>query len=424
MNPHPSAQNSMENQIVSNLNHPGTLEKLYRENKAAFTRVFKQLYPTIQENPTAQVWDERLNYSEEGINWGTRKDFIFISVAVFLAGLIAKIPDLTGLEPDYFYQRNIAFVVFPFLSAYFAWKQQLTLVRMLPVVIVFLLSAVYINLLPVNLSSDTLILACIHLPLFLWSLLGYTFTGCSFQEVAKRLDFLRFNGDLAVMGAVIVIAGMLFTGISFNLFQLIGLDIEQFYEHYVVIWGGAAIPIVATFIVRTNPQLVSKVSPVIALVFTPLVLVFLIIYLIAMAYTGKDPYNDREFLLIFNVLLIGVMAIILFSVAEAPKEGGRRATPLVLLLLAVVTILVNGIALSAIVFRISEWGITPNRLAVLGGNVLILTNLLIVAYKLYRTIIRQGDLAQVENSIARFLPVYVLWSGIVAFLFPLLFGFR
>ncbi|MEX2568811.1 MAG: hypothetical protein WD431_22910, partial [Cyclobacteriaceae bacterium] len=39
----------------------------------------------------------------------------------------------------------------------------------------------------------------------------------------------------------------------------------------------------------------------------------------------------------------------------------------VLLLLSAVTIIVNGITLSAILFRISEWGITPNRAAVLGG---------------------------------------------------------
>jgi len=59
-------------------------------------------------------------------------------------------------------------------------------------------------------------------------------------------------------------------------------------------------------------------------VFTPLVLTTLVIYLIAVIGTGKDPYNDRDFLLIFNLLLIGVMAIILFSIAETSKNSDSK----------------------------------------------------------------------------------------------------
>src|SRR4029079_6125545 len=123
----------------------------------------------------------------------------------------------------------------------------------------------------------------------------------------------------------------------------------------VGIFGLAAAPIIGTYLTQTNPQLVGKVSPVIAKIFSPLVLMMLVIYLIAMIYSGKDPYNDREFLLIFNGLLIGVMAIIFFSVAETSTTTKSRTEIWVLLLLSVVTIIVNGIALSAILFRIAEW---------------------------------------------------------------------
>ncbi len=112
----------------------------------------------------------------------------------------------------------------------------------------------------------------------------------------------------------------------------------------------------------------------------------LVIYLAAIIYSGKDPYNDREFLLMFNALLIGVMAIIFFSVAGTSETTRSQAEIRILFLLSAVTVLVNGIALSAILFRISEWGITPNRAAVLGGNVLILINLLLVTAQLYRVL--------------------------------------
>nr|MBP9121134.1 hypothetical protein [Ignavibacterium sp.] len=148
------------------------------------------------------------------------------------------------------------------------------------------------------------------------------------------------------------------------------------------------------------------------------------VYLIAVIYTGKDPYNDREFLLIFNMLLIGVMAIIFFSIAENSKTSGSKIITVMLFALSIVTITVNGIALSAIIFRISEWGITPNRLAVLGSNILILLNLFLMSYRLFKTVKDVNEIEQVGNSIAFFLPVYSLWTMIVTFVLPLLFNFK
>jgi len=162
---------------------------------------------------------------------------------------------------------------------------------------------------------------------------------------------------------------------------------------------------------------------VIAKIFSPLVLVMLVIYLVAMVFARKDPYNDREFLLIFNLLLIGVLAIIFFSVAES-KETKSQWEIWVLFLLSTVTILVNGIALSAIIFRISEWGITPNRVAVLGGNVLILINLLLVAAKFFKVLSKRSDVTGVGETISFYLPIYTLWTIVVVFLFPLIFGFK
>jgi hypothetical protein len=92
--------------------------------------------------------------------------------------------------------------------------------------------------------------------------------------------------------------------------------------------------------------------------------------------------------------------------------------------LSIVTIVVNGIALSAIIFRISEWGITPNRLAVLGSNILILLNLLLMSYRLFKTVKDKNEIETVGNSIAYFLPVYSLWTIVVTFVFPVIFNFK
>jgi len=411
----------MQNDILPHLNDPRELERLYRSSPVTFKQNFTTVYPQIKGQPLADFWNERLHFDNEEINWGTGKDLLIVFIASLMAGLLAKLPVLLPITEEYFYSRNIGFIIFPVLSAYFVWKNNLTAKSIAIVTGVFLLSLFYINSLPV-MESDTVILSCIHLIIVLWAILGYTYVGRSYHLAEKRLGYLKYNGDLIVMTTLIILAGGLMTGITIGLFSLISINIEKFYFDYVVVFGLSAAPIIGTYLTRTNPQIVGKVSPVIAKIFSPLVLVMLSIYLIAMAYSGKDPYTDREFLLIFNFLLLGVLALIFFSLSENLSVDKKQIW--VLLLLSLLTTIVNSVALSAILFRIAEWGITPNRAAVLGSNILILLNLLLVTYQISNSLIKNGNIRNAGKAIANYLPIYIIWAIIVTFLFPFIFGFN
>jgi hypothetical protein len=252
---------------------------------------------------------------------------------------------------------------------------------------------------------------------------GFVFTGGAVRQWEQRPAFLRYNGDVIVMGSLIVSGIMILSGITIGLFSLIGLSIADFYTKWILITELAAAPLIATYVIRFNPQLVNKVSPVIARIFSPVVLVTLVSYLIGIAIAQKDPYNDREFLLLFNGLLIGVLAIIFFSVVELQRTNESKLTLWVIFLLAIVTIIVNAIALSAILYRISSWGFTPNRTAVLGGNILFFINLVLITLQLLKQVRgNTSDVNSVEKSIALFMPVYAIWALVVTFLFPLIFG--
>lgn len=414
----------MKDQILSCIHDPRQLEKIYRSNKGSFKREFISLYPQLQGNTLADFWNERLNYEGEEINWGSRSELMFVVIGSLVAGVLAKLPDLLKLNEEFFYPRNVGFIVFPILMAYFGWKNQLGIRNIAFVVGTSLVGLIFINSLPNTAKSDTLILSCIHLLLYLWCILGFVFVGSIKNKEERRLSFLKYNGDLVVITTLIVIAAAILSGITIGLFSLIGFNIEKLYFENVVIFGLPAAPIIGTYLIQSNPQLVGKVSPIIAKIFSPLVLIMLVAYLVAMVYSEKDPYNDRDFLLIFNALLIGVMAMIFFSVAEQSNNAKTRLEIWVLLLLSILTMIVNGIALSAIVFRITEWGITPNRAAILGGNILILSNLLLVTGQLFKVVSNRGNISGVGKVISSYLPVYFVWTIIVTFVFPLAFGFK
>jgi len=150
------------------------------------------------------------------------------------------------------------------------------------------------------------------------------------------MEYVRYNGDMAILIAIILIAGGILTALTLGLFSAIDLKIERFYFDYIVIPGLVVSPVVATYIVKNFPSITSKIAPVIAGIFSPLVLITLTAFLISVFVTGKDPYNDRDFLLIFNLMLFGVMAVVVFSVSGLSVNRKYSLKVLILFALSIV----------------------------------------------------------------------------------------
>lgn len=135
----------MLEKILSSLSSPQGLETLYRTNKTEFKREFAKIYPDLGDSELAKFWHQRLNYESDSISWGGKKDWIFLIIICLAAGLIAKLPDFFGWEEDVFYSRNIGFILFPALTAFFVRKNQLPIQKIVILTIAFAISAIYIN---------------------------------------------------------------------------------------------------------------------------------------------------------------------------------------------------------------------------------------------------------------------------------------
>ncbi|HBL73494.1 MAG TPA: DUF4153 domain-containing protein [Bacteroidales bacterium] len=354
-------------------------------------------------------------------------DILFLIVACLITGFLIKLPQVVGFLPQefQFYQKDAGLILFLGLSTYvFLTNKHLVMKHLFISLAVFAVSAVYINLLPTVKESHSISLAYIHLPLLLWCLYGLIFIDFNTKDLTRRMDYLKYNGDIAILSAIILIAGAMLTAVTLGLFSAIDMNIETFYGDYVVVLGLVSAPIVATYIIKTYPAVTQKIAPIIANLFTPLVVITLVIFLISMVVTGKDPYNDRDFLLVFNLLLLGVMALIVFSVTETTLSKPKRFNVWMLFGLSIITLLVDLVALSAIVYRLGEYGFTPNRTAVLGSNLLIFGHLVLIMIDLFKVTFKGGQFDGVERTIARYLPVYTVWTIVVTFGFPFLFGMK
>jgi len=338
-----------------------------------------------------------------------------------IGGLVVKLPALVSVDEELYFPRNLGLALFPLLAIFFASQQPLKSPIHIVSIGTMVAGILYINFLPGSETSQTWVLACLHWLVVQWALMGLVFTGTWKNDVNRRLQFLRFQGELVVICAILLIAGGLLSAITIGLFRLAGFQIENFYFDNIVAFLLPAVPLLGTHLIQTNPQLVGKVSPVVARIFSPLALVMLLVYLSVIAYAGKNPYTDRDFLLLFNGLLVWVMALVFFSATDSGPSNGLVAK-WVLLLLCMAALLVNGIALSAIVFRISHWGLTPNRLAVLGSNLLMAVHLVLITRQMYRMLVSKRNTLTIEKTLTAYLPAYIGWALVVMLLFPVVFG--
>lgn len=417
----------METQIKENMDNPVQLEKLYRSDKKSFEKAFFEIYPEIAHHQIADFWKARLEPDPLSESDVRRTDIYFLVVTCLITGFLVKLPQVFDFNPvdNLFYEKNVGLIVLAGLSVFsFLTANQLKIKNLIISVVIFILSAVYINLLPTGGEHNSVVLAYLHLPLFLWCLYGLIYINFNTKDKLKRMEYVRYNGDMAILIAIILIAGGILTALTLGLFSAIDLKIERFYFDYIVIPGLVVSPVVATYIVKNFPSITSKIAPVIAGIFSPLVLITLTAFLISVFVTGKDPYNDRDFLLIFNLMLFGVMAVVVFSVSGLSVNRKYSLKVLILFALSIVTLVVDLIALSAILYRLGEFGFTPNRTAVLGSNLLIFGNLALITIDLFKVAFKGKELKTVEQTIAGYFPVYMVWVIFVTVGLPLIFGVK
>ena len=368
-----------------------------------------------------------------------RGEILIVLGLVAAAALAVKLPSLVGipLSPDAelppFYARNASLFVFPLLTVYFLWKRGSDLARGLWLTLPFVAAAVFVNALPFHnpdrldnfpAGSDTQILVVLHLPIALWLAVGVAYVRGRWFEDGGRMNFVRFSGELAIYYVLIALGGGVLTAFTFMMFTAIDMNPDWFVAGWLLPCGAAGAVIIGSWLVEAKQSVIENMAPVLTRLFTPLFTVLLLAFLATMAWTGSPINVEREVLIGFDLLLVLVVGLVLYAASARDPQAPPDLFDGLQLLLVVSALAVDGVALAAIAARISEFGFTPNRVAALGENLILLVNLAWSA-RLYARFLRgRGTFAALERWQVAYLPVYSLWAALVVVVFPPVFGYR
>ena len=188
--------------------------------------------------------------------------------------------------------------------------------------------------------------------------------------------------------------------------------------------GAMGAVIVGSWLVEAKQSVIENMAPVLTRLFTPLFTIVLLVFLATMAWTGRPIDIKREVLILFDLLLALVVGLVLYSVSARDPDAPPNLFDGLQLLLIVSALVVDALALAAIASRISEFGLTPNRVAALGENLILLVSLAWSAW-LYAAFLRgRTPFRALEPWQTAYLPVYSVWAALVVLLFPPLFGYK
>ncbi len=344
------------------------------------------------------------------------------------AAMAIKIPTLFGYvfdedDVEMFYFRNVSFFVFPFLTAYFVWKRRMDFARWGWLAVPFIAAAFLCNIFPFKPGGDTAVLTVLHTPVALWLVLGYAYTGGNWRVHDRRMDFVRFSGQLFILFVLFALGGGVFIGITLALFSALGLNLEGVAVLWIMPCGAMGAIVVASWLVETRRGATEHVAPVLTRVFTPLFTVMLLSFLAALAWTGKGIHVQREMLIAFDLLLIVVLGLVLYAVTARNAQAPPGVFDGLQIVLVIAALVVDLIVVTAMTARITEFGFTPNRLCALGLNIILFVNLAWTAWMYIRFIRGRGSFSAVARWQTTYLPVYAAWAGFVVAVFPTLFGY-
>lgn len=429
--------------ILAAKSDPRALEDLYRSAREAktiraYTLAIETAYRETPDNLLFAAWHYRLQSvatDEPSARHGNWRLAIPLSVALALIfwllsdpGLILAqhVPYLAEIWAPITALALIAFLVFTARQGYNRTALiGIGLIGVTAYALVMALRTVSTT------QSQYLTMIALHLPLLAAVAVGLAVLGWG-SSARNRFAFLYKSIETIGTAGVAAIAGGIFVGLTYGVFQAISVEIPDVFVRLLIAGGAGLIPVLAVASVY-DPTLSAsgqdfrrgfgRILTILMRALLPLTLLVLVIYICFIPFNFTQPFNNRNVLIVYNVLLFAIMGLLIGVTPVSRDDVPVRYTAWLrggIFALAALVTLVSLYALTAIIYRTTQDHLTMNRLVVLGWNII---NIAILALLLLRQL-RANKTAWVDalQSTFRFgTALYAVWGLLLVLALPWLY---
>ena len=436
----------LEAEIRTAGSDPHKLEQLYRDARrkgqaGAFQSALLACYETAPENMLYAAWFYRFQQvadasakPDRGVNWIAAVPLSVLTGLIFWA--LSDVQHLIVLER--IPQLLLWWSPIATMSAliFMALTSKRHYGRALALGLGLLATAAYAVILaptldPIWKADQFVVLAAIHIPLLCWVGLGISVLGFR-SSIQDRFAFLFRSVEVMITAGLYLIAGVAFGGITVGMFAALSINLPEIWMRLIAAGGFGLLPVLAIATIydpRVPPseqdfdQGLSRFIATMMRLLLPLTLGVLVIYILVIPFNFVAPYENRDVLIVYNLMLFAILGLLLGAtpirgdvLSPALQTWLRRG----IIAVAILVELVGAYALSATVFRTIEGGLTPNRLTIIGWNVI---NMAILGWLLYRQFRdARGQWVESLQSVFGYATnAYLVWGLFLLIAVPLLF---
>ena len=436
----------MDKEILAVKSNPQELEQLYQNAQEsgqteAFQSAILACYEDDPENLLFSAWFYRFQQAAEaeeknrrGVNWvlaiplGILTGLIFWLLSDFETFIYLDFIPLLAL-----WWSPIATMSALIFMAITAKNNQ---VRAVALGLGLLAAAAYAMLLAPGLDVEWkieqyLTLAAIHIPLLCWIALGISVLGFRSNK-DDRFAFLIKSIEVMITAGLYLIAGVILGGITIGMFAALSIELPDIWLRLIAAGGFGLLPVLAVASVydptkspseQDFDQGLSNFISTMMRLLLPLTLGVLVIYIFVIPFNFTEPYNNRDLLIVYNLMLFAIMGLLL---GATPIRGDDLSPNLQkwlrrgIIAVAVLAALISIYALSAIIYRTIDGGLTINRLMIIGWNGINISILVWLIYKQFKYG-RGKWIDSLHSVFSQASAAYLVWGLFLVLAVPWLF---
>ncbi|MCZ9887587.1 hypothetical protein OFP59_12380 [Brachyspira hyodysenteriae] len=247
-------------------------------------------------------------------------------------------------------------------------------------------------------------------------------------------EFFTFSADISIFAGLI--AGIvstvfgIFAAIVIFLIQDIISSLDEKIIFKLILLSISFLSSIFPFLVYTvYRKMKTNISIYLSRILMPFSLLFIFILLILLLMPDISPYDNRVSFILYNIMLAIIVLNMFFIRIDYKSSIFTKA---VYLVLPIIAIIFDILVLTSSLYRLIEYGISPNKITLIGTNLIMLGNLIFITFFNIKSILiifkKSDDIPNIkeitigDTKSVFYIYLYGIWAFIACFIIPVLFS--
>ncbi|OEJ16425.1 hypothetical protein A9495_00820 [Brachyspira hampsonii] len=265
-------------------------------------------------------------------------------------------------------------------------------------------------------------------------ILALSYNGFQVLNSKSISEFFTFSADISIFagliaGIVSTVFGIFAAIVLFLMKDIIGSIDDEVIIKLIVLSGSFFTSLFPFLVYTVYRNIKTNISIYLSRILMPFSLLFIFILLILLLMPDISPYDNRVSFILYNIMLAVIVLNMFFIRIDYKSSIFTKALYIVLPLIAIIF---DILVLTSSLYRLIEYGISPNKITLIGTNLVMLGNLIFITFFNIKSILiifkKPDSIPNIkeitigDTKSVFYIYIYGAWSFIVCFIIPILFS--